>query len=127
MLLDTSAYSAFRRAHPEIVAAVEEAEEILVNPIVLGELYAGFRRGARVAENEANLGPFLASPRVDIMPVTEDTAQRYALILNDLRRSRAIIPTNDIWIAATAMEHGLRLLTTDSQYERVRQVAVSRF
>jgi predicted nucleic acid-binding protein len=61
------------------------------------------------------------------MPVTEDTAQRYALILNDLRRSRAIIPTNDIWIAATAMEHGLRLLTTDSHYERVRQVAVSCF
>ena len=44
------------------------------------------------------------------MPVTEDTAQRYALILNDLRCSGAIIPTNDIWIAATAMEHGLRLL-----------------
>jgi predicted nucleic acid-binding protein len=56
----------------------------------------------------------LASPRVDIIPVTGDTAQRYALILNDLRRSGAIIPTNDIWIAVTAMEHGLRLLTTNS-------------
>lgn len=106
---------------------MEAAEEIRVNPIVLGELYAGFRRGAQIAENEANLGRFLASPRVDIMPVTEDTAQRYALILNDLRRSGGIIPTNDIWIAATAMEHGLRLLTTDSHYERVRQIAVSRF
>jgi len=44
-----------------------------------------------------------------------------------LRRSGTSIPANDIWIAATAMEHGLRLLTTDSHYERVGQVAVSRF
>ena len=63
VLLDTSAYSALRRAHPGVVAAVEEAE-------------AGFRRGTRVAANEANLNRFLASPRVNIMPVTEDTAQR---------------------------------------------------
>jgi len=127
VLLDTSGYSAFRRAHPGVVAAVEEAEEIVVSPVVLGELYAGFRRGSRVGENEANLRRFLATPRVEVLPLCEDTAQRYALILNDLRRCGAIIPTNDIWIAATAMEHGLHLLTTDSHYERVRQIAVSRF
>jgi len=34
------------------------------------------------------------------------------------------IPTNDVWIAATAMQHGLGVLTTDAHFTRIRQVAV---
>ena len=127
VLLDSSAYSALHRGHRELLSEVQLAREIYVSSVVLGELYAGFRRGNRTAGNEANLRRFLAIPRVDVLPVTEETAQRYAVILNDLRDAGAIIPTNDIWIAATAMEHGLRLLTTDRHYERVRQIVVSCF
>lgn len=76
---------------------------------------------------EEILKRFLTAPSVTVAAVGEQTAQRYALILNDLRRTGTLIPTNDIWIAATAMEHGLRLLTTDNHYERVRQIAVSCF
>jgi predicted nucleic acid-binding protein len=37
LLVDTSAYSAFMRGHGEIKAALQEADEIFVNSIVLGE------------------------------------------------------------------------------------------
>lgn len=127
VLLDTSAYSALHRGHRELLAEVQLAQEIYVNPVVLGELYAGFRHGTRTAENEQILRRFLSAPSVTVAVVGEETAQRYAMILNDLRRSGGVIPTNDIWIAASAMEHGLRLLTTDNHYERVRQIVVSRF
>ena len=127
VLLDTSAYSALQRGHRELLATVQLAEEIYVSSVVLGELYAGFRHGTRTAENEEILKHFLTAPSVTVAVVGDETAHRYALILNDLRRTGALIPTNDIWIAATAMEHGLRLLTTDPHYERVRQIAVSRF
>jgi len=54
----------------------------------------------------------------------QETAARYAAILNTLRNAGTPIPTNDIWIAATAMQHGLRLLTTDAHYVKVPQVIV---
>jgi tRNA(fMet)-specific endonuclease VapC len=127
LLVDTSAYSGFMRGHPEIKVAIQEAEEIYVNSIVLGELGAGFIKGRRRRKNEAELKRFLGSPRVNLVDVTEDTAERYAVILNSLWRAGTPIPTNDIWIAASAMEHGLHVLTTDGHYQKVSQIVVKYF
>jgi tRNA(fMet)-specific endonuclease VapC len=127
VLLDTSAYSAFMRGHEEIRTAIRTNEEIFLNSIVAGELLAGFIRGGRRRKNENELRTFLASPRVDVLEVTEETAERYAVILNSLWRSGTPIPTNDIWIAATAMEYGLRVLTTDSHYQKISQIMVDYF
>ena len=127
LLLDTSAYSAFMRGHAEIRAAVQSNEEIFLNSVILGELIAGFIKGGRRRKNENELRRFLASPRVGILDVTEETAERYAVILNSLWRTGTPIPTNDIWIAASAMEHGLRLVTTDDHYQKVLQVMTDYF
>jgi tRNA(fMet)-specific endonuclease VapC len=59
--------------------------------------------------------------------VTEETAERYAIILNFLWQAGTPVPTNDIWIAASAMEYGLELLTTDEHYQKVPQVIVNYF
>ena len=127
LLLDTSAYSAFMRGHAEIRAAVQSNEEIFLNSVILGELIAGFIKGGRRRKNENELRRFLASPRVGVLDVTEETAERYAVILNSLWRAGTPIPTNDIWIAASAMEHGLRLVTTDDHYQKVPQVMIDYF
>ena len=126
-LLDTSAYSAFLRGHEELKLALQRADRIVLTPIVLGELGAGFRAGARHKKNEAELRQFLSSPRVDVVTVDTETAERYAVILHALRQARTPIPTNDIWIAASAMQHGLRVLTTDVHYTRIPQIIVERF
>ena len=125
LLLDTSGYSAFMRGHSEVVAALQEADEVCFNPIVLGELIAGFIRGKRRKKNESELKMFLQSPRVKILDVNAETAERYAAILNSLWKAGTPIPTNDIWIAATAMQHGLHLLTTDAHYQKVSQIIVN--
>ena len=127
LLLDTSAYSAFMRGHAEIKQALQEADEICLNPTILGELLSGFMRGKHRRKNEAELKTFTGSPRVRILDVTEETAERYAVILNSLWKAGTPIPTNDIWIAASAMQHGLRLLTMDSHYQKVPQIMVDYF
>lgn len=124
ILLDTSAYSAFMEGVEEIKLAVQRADEIYVNPIILGELQAGFLRGRRREKNEGELRTFLSSPRVSILGLDEDTASRYAVIRNALWQAGTPIPANDTWIAATAMQFGLRILTTDSHYLSVQQVIV---
>jgi tRNA(fMet)-specific endonuclease VapC len=70
---------------------------------------------------------FLSSPGVSITAVDDETALGYAEILNFLKRAGTAIPTNVIWIAAGAMQHGLRVLTTDAHYKRVPQVIVDWF
>jgi len=47
----------------------------------------------------------------------------YSVTLGELFATPPI-PTNDIWIAASAMQHGLRLLTTDAHYQKIDQVIV---
>ena len=119
VLLDTSAYSAFFRGHPPIETCLQKAEEIVLTPIVLGELKAGFARGQHTQKNERELEAFLSSPRVQVLGLDEGTAQRYAVIVNTLWKAGTPIPTNDIWIAASAMQYGLEILTTDAQFQHV--------
>ena len=127
LLVDTSAYSAFMRGHAGIKSSLQRADEIVVNAIVLGELAAGFIKGRRRRKNQEELNRFLSSPRVKAVDVTEETAERYGVILNSLWNAGTPIPTNDIWIAASAMEHGLQILTTDAHYHKVAQVMVEHF
>ncbi len=124
ILLDTSAYSAFMEGVEEIKTALQRADEIYVNPIILGELQAGFLRGRRREKNEGELRTLLSSPRVSILGLDEHTASRYAVIRSALWQAGTPIPANDTWIAATAMQYGLRILTTDSHYLSVQQVIV---
>lgn len=124
VLVDTSAYSAFMRGSPEALAAIQEADEIYLSPVVVGELLAGFARGSRTRKNQRELQEFLASPRARVIEMDEATSRRYAVILNSLWKAGTPIPTNDIWIAATAMQHGLQLLALDAHYLKIVQIVV---
>ena len=126
ILVDTSAYSAFKRGSPEALAAIQEADEIDLNPVVIGELLAGFAGGSKTRKNERELQEFLTSPRVRVVGMDETTSRRYAVIRHTLRKGGTPIPTNDIWIAATAMQHGLDLVTLDAHYLKIPQIVVHR-
>lgn len=122
ILLDTSAYIAFLKGHPGIKQAIQKADEINLNPVVMGELLAGFMKGRRAPQNREILQEFMGSPRVRLMAIDEETSERYAAIFNYLREKGAPIPTNDLWIAATAMQFGLRVVTTDRHFQKIPQV-----
>ena len=124
LLLDTSAYSALMRGHREIASALGEAAEVFLSVIVLGELRAGFRKGSKSRQNEATLRQFLDEPRVNVLEVDEETSWRYAAIHDELRRRGTPASVNDVWIAASAFQHGLRILTTDRDFRRIPQALV---
>lgn len=127
VLLDTSGYSAFLRGHEGVGEAVRRADLLCVNPVIMGELIDGFENGGRKEKNYAELRKFLSSPRVDVVDIDVETSTRYATILGALRKAGTPIPTNDLWIAASAMQHGLRVVTTDAHFLRVPQILVDRF
>jgi tRNA(fMet)-specific endonuclease VapC len=126
ILLDTSAYAAFLLDHPGVKAEIREAADVFLSPIVLGELRAGFLRGSKPAENERRLADFLASPRCHVPAIDEETSHRYAAIHVYLRRQGTPVSPNDLWIAASAAQHGLRVVTLDGDFERIPQVLVTK-
>lgn len=122
VLLDTSAYSALRRGNQEVLNVVQHTDRIVFTPIVIGELLAGFRKGHQTERNEAELARMLESARVSVVEISRTTAECYALVFDGLRRIGKPIPENDIWISASAMEHGLPIVTADRHFEHVSQV-----
>jgi tRNA(fMet)-specific endonuclease VapC len=122
VLLDTSAYSALFRGDENVKVVLQEVAEAALTPVILGELLAGFSRGRFEARNRELLKEFLATPRVRVYPVDGETSERYAAIWLHLRQQGTPIPTNDLWIAASAMQHGLSLLTADRHFLKVPQV-----
>ena len=102
---------------------MRRAEGVLLSSVVAGELLYGFRNGSRFEENAARLEAFLGNPLVDLVPVGFTTADRFGRIAAALRRRAEPIPSNDIWIAAQAMETGADLLSSDAHFGAVEGLA----
>jgi len=119
ILLDTTGYVGFKRGTEEVVDIITSAELVLFSPIVLGELMFGFRNGNRFKKNMDELNKFLDHEVVEIVHIGKTTSDRYSRIALHLKRQGTPIPSNDIWIAAQAMEHGAELITLDRHFENI--------
>ncbi len=114
--LDTSAYSAFNRGDKRLRKWFTSDNDIIVPIIVIGELRAGFVAGSKRKENEDLLQMFLDSPNVYVQSVTDKTTVLYSQVYLSLREKGKPIGTNDMWIAATALELDNQLLTLDADF-----------
>jgi tRNA(fMet)-specific endonuclease VapC len=124
LVLDTTAYSHLRRGHEQVLDLIAHAEVIIVPMTVLGELEGAFHVGSRTSENRRVLTSFLAEPTVTTAPTTASVARRYGRIYAQLRRVGQPIPTNDMWIAAAALDTGGCLLTFDRHFDHVEGLDV---
>jgi tRNA(fMet)-specific endonuclease VapC len=117
--IDTNVYVAFKSNDGTVVEAFRDCDLIGVDITVIAELFSGFSLGAKERRNRQHLELFLNSPRVEVLPHDLETAEYYALIVRKLKEKGRPIPTNDIWIAANAMKHGLALYSFDSHFEEI--------
>lgn len=119
LLLDTNAYTALRLGHSDVIERVQQSEKVLLSVVVAGELFFGFRNGSRYEENADALRVFLGDPNVTVVPLTWRTAELFGRISAALRSRGTPIPTNDIWLAAQAMEAHATLLSADRHFAKV--------
>lgn len=117
--LDTNTYVGFKRGDATCVELIQQARRLLLSSTVLGELLAGFACGDREARNREELRRFLAVAAVEVVPIGLETADSYGLLYRSLRQQGTPIPSNDLWIAASCLEHGAVLFSLDAHFERV--------
>ena len=119
VVIDTNAYSALFAGSRIVADVLARSESIILSAVVVGEILDGFFGGKKLRENYRQLNQFRQKPRKIFVSITDDTAERYALIKQQLRKKGKPIPLNDIWIAACCMEHGAALLSFDSHFHYI--------
>ena len=116
-LLDTNIVIALFAQDTAVLQRLAQAGEVFVPSIVLGELYYGAGKSARVEENIARIDEFAANTA--ILACDTETARRYGQIKNALRAKGRPLPENDIWIGAIAVQHGLTLVSRDAHFQEI--------
>ena len=124
LVLDTNVLIPLLRDVSGFVAGIRNYDEVIIPATVLGEYRAGLF-ATKVGElNRKVLEDYLVSPSVRAVPVTDRTAELYAKVYQALRKQGTPIPQNDMWIAASALEHGADIATYDEHFNLVPMLTV---
>ena len=122
VLLDSSVVIAYFRGRLDLRQKVRPTEPLFLPLVALGELYKGALRSQRPTENLQQISDLLAL--VSVLNPDGNTALKYARIAADLERQGGVIPENDMWIAAVALECDMPLATLDAHFARVPELTV---
>jgi len=120
VILDTNALSAMADGDPKLEQILQRAGEIAIPAIALGEYRYGIGQSRHRALYERWLAATIANCRV--LPVDEETAECYAEIREELKRTGRPIPGNDLWIAALVRQHAMPLLSRDEHFDVVSRL-----
>ena len=120
--LDSNRYDDLLTGDANVATILEDADLIYLPFIVICELRAGFAAGNRQVDNERLLRRFLLKEGVAILFPDEQTTHHYASVYVQLRRQGTPVPTNDMWIAALALQHDLVLCTRDRHFDHLPQI-----
>ena len=116
-LVDTNIVIAYFAGDRLLFDRFQAAAEVCSSVVTLGELVYGAMKSSRPRENLFRLEQLRST--VTLLKCDTETARRYGDLKNVLRRKGRPIPENDIWIAATALQHGLTLVSRDSDFQHV--------
>lgn len=115
VVIDTSVWIDVERGRlkPVEVASVTGDEDVCLTPTVLAELWYGVHRAATTAERNRRLAAMTRLRRKPCLVIDDDTGEIFGRLAAELdsrgRPSRHRL--HDLWIAASAIQHGYRLLT----------------
>lgn len=124
-LIDTSVLVDAERGGTALERVPRE-EEHAISVITVSELLHGFHRaaaGARRTQRQVFVENVLGE--LEAIPITSEVGRVHAYIWAGLETAGEIVGVHDLWIAATALAHGLQVATTNArEFERVPGLSV---
>lgn len=125
-LLDTSVLILSIRGDAAIRARLATISAFYIPSIALGELYVGaYGSPTRPAAAVADITTLALANTV--VGTGAGTADVYGTIKHDLKRRGLIMPDNDMWIAATAMQYDVTLAARDAHFNWVTGLRVEQW
>jgi len=112
-LIDTDVLIWYMRGNEKARAAIRRMESPAISIVTQMELVQGLRNKAE----KIALHRFLDAYNFKCYPITEATSQRALFLMEEWRLSHQMLMA-DALIAATAMEHGLPLLSGNAKHYR---------
>jgi tRNA(fMet)-specific endonuclease VapC len=116
-LIDTSALIRFLARDPGLRWRMGHDFRCFLSFISVGEMFAGAHQSARLAFNAGEVRRICEA--IPVLHWDMETADHYGRIHATLRGKGKPIPQNDVWIAATAVRHGMTLITLDQHFAAV--------
>ena len=114
--------------HEDILKLLSNRLQMSINSAIFraqfGELLSGFLMGNKEAQNRAESEEFMALVNVVLVDIGQSTSENFAQIFKVLRSKGRPLPTNDIWIASTAIEYNLAIFTYDAHFQRINNLFV---
>ncbi len=120
MILDTVAIAALAERDEELMDIAGEASVVHLPIIALGEYRFGID-GSRHREKLTRWFRVLIDLH-EVLYVDLETLDSYAKIRIELKEAGTPIPANDVWIASLARQYGLKVVSRDTHFDRVRGI-----
>lgn len=116
-LLDTSIFIARETERP----LGELPDRVAVSVITIGELQLGVLSAADATSRARRADTLALARTADPVPISEAIMGSWARLVADCRAAgiQSMIKLTDALIAATAVEHGLPVVTQDDDYDRI--------
>jgi tRNA(fMet)-specific endonuclease VapC len=116
-LLDTNAWIRLLRDDEQIEQRLQGSGSFYLCTHALGELYSGVLKSSQVQKNTQDVDDLLK--KATLLLCDQQTSREFAKLRHFLRINGTPLPINDVWIAATALQHGLILATDDAHFDAI--------
>jgi tRNA(fMet)-specific endonuclease VapC len=120
IVADTNIFIDLMKGSEAIAKKLESFDEVYLSPVVLVELYFGAYRSANPEKHLRKIA--IAIQESKLLTIDGATAEIFVTIKLALFAKGNPIPENDIWIAATSLQHQLPLYTNDKHFAEVEGI-----
>lgn len=121
-LVDTNVIIKLLNGDAEAVQIFDSLEHIHISVITAGELFYGAQKSTQFNENMKLFKDFLNE--YPVIGIDEKTSEIYGEIKAGLVKAGRNIPENDLWIAATAVQHDSTVVSFDAHFKNINGLKV---
>ena len=118
LILDTNAISALSAQDDALLNILEPGAELCVTVVNAAEYFYGIQSSRMRTLLSRWFAEFLES--VEILNLNREVFPFYHVIRTELRMAGTPIPANDLWTASLARLHGMKVVSRDLHFDRVK-------
>ncbi len=120
VLLDTTVFVATESGRA--IHGLDPDQSVAISVVTVAELKAGVLAAADTATRAQRMATVDLAGSLPCLPIDEYVADAWAALRVGVAEAGRRVNVNDLWIAATAIRHGLAVATQDGDFDALAQI-----